>query len=78
MALTACILEMSGSMNMLLPKGLLNLSKISSTVHMAIPVLEFLSTLMLSVKIFVRNAWRLLPGNWLRGSVSFLEDKLKD
>merc|ERR1719309_1163707 len=45
-ALTACILEMSGSMYTLLPEVLLNLSKISATVHIAIPILEFLSTLV--------------------------------
>ena len=51
-ALTACILEMSGSMYTLLPEVLLNLSKISSTVHIAIPVLEFLSTLISLPKVF--------------------------
>jgi tuberous sclerosis protein 2 len=45
-ALTACILEMADSMYKLLPEVLLNLSKISATVHIAIPVLEFLSTLI--------------------------------
>jgi hypothetical protein len=47
-ALTACILEMADSMYKLLPEVLLNLSKISATVHIAIPVLEFLSTLIRS------------------------------
>jgi len=51
-ALTACILEMSGSMYTLLPEVLLNLSKISATVHIAIPVLEFLSTLISLPKVF--------------------------
>jgi len=51
-ALTACILEMSGSMYTLIPEVLLNLSKISATVHIAIPVLEFLSTLISLPKVF--------------------------
>jgi len=51
-ALTACILEMSSSMNTLLPEVLLNLSKISATVHIATPVLEFLSTLISLPKVF--------------------------
>jgi len=51
-ALTACILEMSSSMNTFLPEVLLNLSKISATVHIAIPVLEFLSTLISLPKVF--------------------------
>jgi len=51
-ALTACILEMSGSMYTLLPEVLLNLSKISATVHIAIPILEFLSTLVSLPKVF--------------------------
>ncbi|KAJ8945060.1 hypothetical protein NQ314_009327 [Rhamnusium bicolor] len=44
-ALTICTLEMREVMVKLLPEVLLNLSKISATVHIAIPVLEFLSTL---------------------------------
>uniref|UniRef100_A0A1Y1N0Q7 Rap-GAP domain-containing protein n=1 Tax=Photinus pyralis TaxID=7054 RepID=A0A1Y1N0Q7_PHOPY len=44
-ALTICTLEMKDVMVKLLPEVLLDLSKISSTVHIAIPVLEFLSTL---------------------------------
>jgi len=51
-ALTSCILEMSGSMYTLIPEVLLNLSKISSTVNIAIPVLEFLSTLVSLPKVF--------------------------
>jgi len=51
-ALTACILEMSSSMNTLLPEVLLNLSKISATQHIATPVLEFLSTLISLPKVF--------------------------
>ena len=43
---------MSGSMYTLLPEVLLNLSKISATVHIAIPVLEFLSTLISLPKVF--------------------------
>jgi tuberous sclerosis protein 2 len=39
-ALTACILEISGSMYALHPEVLLNLSKISATIHIAIPVLS--------------------------------------
>ncbi|CAH0564266.1 unnamed protein product [Brassicogethes aeneus] len=44
-ALTICTLEMREVMVKLLPEVLLNLSKISATVYIAIPVLEFLSTL---------------------------------
>ncbi|XP_076749493.1 TSC complex subunit tuberin isoform X3 [Xylocopa sonorina] len=44
-SLTTCILEMRDAMNKLLSEVLLNLSKISATVHIAIPILEFLSTL---------------------------------
>ena len=51
-ALTAFIFQMSGSMYTLLPEVLLNLSKISATVHIAIPVLEFLSTLISLPKVF--------------------------
>lgn len=36
----------------LLPEVLLNLSKISATVHIAIPILEFLSTLTQLPKVF--------------------------
>lgn len=43
-ALTICTLEMREVMVKLLPEVLLNLSKISATVHIAIPVLEFLSS----------------------------------
>ena len=43
---------MSGSMYTLLPEVLLNLSKISATVHIAIPILEFLSTLISLPKVF--------------------------
>lgn len=44
-ALTICILEMKEAMVKMLPEVLLNLSKISATIHISIPVLEFLSTL---------------------------------
>lgn len=44
MALTTCTLEMKDAMYKLLPEVLLNLSKISATVHIAIPILEFLSS----------------------------------
>jgi tuberous sclerosis protein 2 len=44
MALTTCTLEMRDAMYKLLPEVLLNLSKISATVHIAIPILEFLSS----------------------------------
>ncbi|XP_057659730.1 tuberin [Diorhabda carinulata] len=44
-ALTICILEMREAMVKMLPEVLLNLSKISATIHISIPVLEFLSTL---------------------------------
>lgn len=48
MALTICTLEMRDAMVKLLPEVLLNLSKISATVLIAIPILEFLSS-----KLFV-------------------------
>lgn len=44
-ALTTCTLEMQDVMVKLLPEVLLDLSKISTTPPIAIPVLEFLSTL---------------------------------
>ena len=44
MALTMCTLEMRDAMYKLLPEVLLNLSKISATVLIAIPILEFLSS----------------------------------
>jgi tuberous sclerosis protein 2 len=44
MALTTCTLEMRDAMYKLLPEVLLNLSKISATVHIAVPILEFLSS----------------------------------
>lgn len=45
---------MRDAMNKLLPEVLLNLSKISATVYIAIPILEFLSsTSVLSIVILV-------------------------
>ncbi|XP_054271198.1 tuberin isoform X2 [Macrosteles quadrilineatus] len=52
MALTSCILEMRDAMVKLLPEVLLNLSKISATVYIAIPILEFLSTLTRLPKVY--------------------------
>uniref|UniRef100_A0AAU7B8N1 Tuberin n=1 Tax=Pyrrhocoris apterus TaxID=37000 RepID=A0AAU7B8N1_PYRAP len=52
-ALTLCVLEMQDTMVKLLPEVLLNLSKISATIHIAIPILEFLSTLTQIPKVFV-------------------------
>ncbi|XP_043279652.1 tuberin isoform X2 [Venturia canescens] len=51
-SLTTCTLEMRDAMNKLLTEVLLNLSKISATVHIAIPILEFLSTLTRLPKVF--------------------------
>ncbi|XP_073996859.1 TSC complex subunit tuberin isoform X2 [Rhodnius prolixus] len=51
-SLTICILEMRDAMVKLLPEVLLNLSKISATVHIAISILEFLSTLTQLPKVF--------------------------
>lgn len=51
-SLTTCTLEMRDAMNKLLTEVLLNLSKISATVHIAIPILEFLSTLSRLPKVF--------------------------
>lgn len=44
MALTTCILEMRDIMVKLLPEVLLNMSKLSATAQIAVPVLEFLSS----------------------------------
>ncbi|XP_059490501.1 tuberin isoform X2 [Neocloeon triangulifer] len=51
-ALTLCTLDMQETMYKLLPEVLLKLSKISTTVFMAIPMLEFLSTLTRLPKVF--------------------------
>lgn len=52
-ALTICTLEMRDVMVKLLPEVLLNLSKISATIHIAFPVLELLSSkYMLKSKVF--------------------------
>lgn len=48
-ALTICTLEMKEAMVKLLPDVLLNLSQKSATVHIAIPVLEFLSSKLLII-----------------------------
>lgn len=52
MALTTCTLEMRDAMHKLLPEVLLNLSKISATVVIAIPILEFLSSKHSSRQIY--------------------------
>jgi len=52
LALTVCSLEMKDTMHKLLPEVLLNLSKISPKVNIAIPVLEFLSTLIHLPRVF--------------------------
>ncbi|XP_026278513.1 tuberin isoform X1 [Frankliniella occidentalis] len=51
-ALTTCTLEMKDAMYKLLPEVLLNLSKISDTVNIALPILSFLSTLTRLPKVF--------------------------
>ncbi|XP_077266415.1 TSC complex subunit tuberin isoform X2 [Temnothorax americanus] len=51
-SLTICTLEMRDAMNKLLSEVLLNLSKISATVYIAIPIIEFLSTLTRLPKVF--------------------------
>ncbi|XP_077299280.1 TSC complex subunit tuberin isoform X2 [Arctopsyche grandis] len=51
-ALTIFTLEMRDTMVKLLPEVLLDLSKISATVYIAIPILEFLSTLTRLPKVF--------------------------
>jgi len=50
-ALTLCTLDMQETMYKLLPEVLLKLSKISTTVHMAIPMLEFLSSKFKRIEI---------------------------
>ncbi|XP_050540898.1 tuberin-like isoform X2 [Daktulosphaira vitifoliae] len=52
MALTTCILEMRDIMVKLLPEVLLNMSKLSATAQIAVPVLEFLSMLSRLPKVF--------------------------
>jgi tuberous sclerosis protein 2 len=52
LALTVCTLEMKDTMHKLLPDVLLALSKISPNVNIAIPVLEFLSTLIHLPRVF--------------------------
>jgi Tuberin. len=51
-ALTTCTLEMEREMVKLLPEVLLNLSKISITTSIAIPILEFVSMLTRLPKLF--------------------------
>lgn len=51
-SLTTCTLEMKDVMVKLLPDVLLDLSKISATVHIATPILEFLSS---KFKIVCKN-----------------------
>ncbi|XP_076271400.1 TSC complex subunit tuberin isoform X2 [Rhynchophorus ferrugineus] len=51
-ALTICTLEMRDVMVKILPEVLLNLSKMSPTQHIAVPVLEFLSTMTQQPTIF--------------------------
>ncbi|KAK0095925.1 hypothetical protein PV326_007052 [Microctonus aethiopoides] len=51
-SLTTCTLEMRDAMTKLLIEVLQNLTKISATVHIAIPILEFLSTLTRLPKVF--------------------------
>lgn len=52
MALTTCILEMRDIMFKLLPEVLLSMSKLSATVLIAVPVLEFLSSELNKIKIY--------------------------
>lgn len=54
-ALTTCTLEMNEVMVKMLPDVLLTLSKISATVHIAIPILEFLSSKYNYIKTFIRK-----------------------
>ncbi|XP_063445540.1 tuberin-like isoform X1 [Mytilus trossulus] len=51
-SLRICTLEMQDVMMRLLPSVLLQLSKISATVHMAIPVLAFLSSIVRLPKMY--------------------------
>ncbi|CAL4122282.1 unnamed protein product, partial [Meganyctiphanes norvegica] len=51
-ALTLCVLEMRDTMMRLLPKVMINLSKISATIQNAQPILEFLSTLLHLPKVY--------------------------
>ena len=52
LALSTCTLEMKDTMHKLLPQVLLSLSKITPKVNIAIPVLEFLSTLIHLPRVF--------------------------
>ena len=58
-ALTLCVLEMGNTMHKCMPQILLSLSKISATIHIAIPVLEFLSSLHLLIRILVHARFPL-------------------
>lgn len=51
-ALTACALEMPKTMYTMIEKVLLDFSKISATKHVAVPMLEFLSTLIRLPEVF--------------------------
>ncbi|ODM95090.1 Tuberin, partial [Orchesella cincta] len=51
-ALTTCTLEMKDTMHKLIPEILLSLSKISPKLNIAVPVLEFLSTLIHLPRVF--------------------------
>ncbi|XP_011497969.1 PREDICTED: tuberin [Ceratosolen solmsi marchali] len=51
-SLMTCTLEMRDTMSKLVSNVLLSLSKISGTVHIAIPILEFLSTLTRLPKVY--------------------------
>ena len=52
LALSICVLEMKDTMHKMLPEVLMALSKISPKVNIAIPVLEFLSTLIHLPRVF--------------------------
>ncbi|CAG7833459.1 unnamed protein product [Allacma fusca] len=52
LSLSICSLEMKDTMHKLLPEVLLSLSKITPRINIAIPVLEFLSTLIHLPRIF--------------------------
>ncbi|XP_017770423.1 PREDICTED: tuberin [Nicrophorus vespilloides] len=55
-ALTTCILEMQDCMVKVANKVLLTLSQSSATVHIAVPVLEFLSTLSILPNVYANFA----------------------
>jgi len=75
-ALTTCILEMKDAMYKRLPEVLLSLSKISATVHIAIPILSFLSSEYLQLRrdLPCANYMQFPVNNALKDFSQFFEE----